>query len=159
MQCAVIEFAQNVLGWKEAHSTEIEKNSSYPVIDIMDDQKDVQEKGGTMRLGSYECSISRDSKVFEVYNTEIINERHRHRYEFNNKYKDEFKNAGLIPTGINTQNNLVEIVELSSHPWFVGVQFHPEYKSTVEEPHPLFVQFIKASIAEKMPINQTAEMP
>ncbi len=159
MQCAVIEFAQNVLGWKEAHSTEIEKNSSYPVIDIMEDQKNVQEKGGTMRLGSYECALSPDSKVFEVYNTDIINERHRHRYEFNNKFKDEFKDGGLIPTGINTQNNLVEIVELPSHPWFVGVQFHPEYKSTVEEPHPLFVQFIKASIAEKMAINQTAEMP
>ena len=149
MQSAVIEYARNVIGFKDANSTEMNKKTSYPVIDLMEKQKEIQIKGGTMRLGSYDCSLMKDSKSFLIYNKTNIKERHRHRYEFNNIYKSDFEKAGMITTGINKENNLVEIVEIPSHQWFVGVQFHPEYKSTVSNPHPLFVGFINACIKNK----------
>ncbi len=146
MQCAVIEFARNVLGMEKANSSEMDEKTPFPVIDIMEEQKNILEKGGTMRLGSYPCRLTKKSISYEAYNEEMINERHRHRYEFNNKYLEEFKNAGMIPVGINPETNLVEIVEIPSHKWFVGVQFHPEYRSTVINPHPLFISFIKATL-------------
>ncbi len=146
MQCAVIEFSRNVMGKKDAHSTEMEPKTKYPVIDIMEQQKNIKAKGGTMRLGEYACAITKGSKVYSIYGKTKINERHRHRYEFNNKYLKEIESAGMIASGINPETNLVEVVELKDHPWFVGVQFHPEYKSTVASPHPLFVKFVKAAI-------------
>lgn len=146
LQCAVIEFARNVLDLHEANSTEMVRSTLHPVIDLMEDQKGITEMGGTMRLGAYPCLIENDSKVFKAYKKNEIKERHRHRYEFNNKYFEPFKNAGFKPVGINPDTNLVEIMELSDHPWFVGVQFHPEYSSTVLRPHPLFVDFVKAAI-------------
>lgn len=146
MQCAVIEFARHVLGMEEANSTEMNHKTPYPVIDLMEEQKGVTEKGGTMRLGSYPCILRKDSKVLQAYGQQEISERHRHRYEFNNKYLESFEKAGLVASGINPDTDLVEIVELTNHPWFVGVQFHPEYSSTVEKPHPLFVQFVKAAL-------------
>ncbi|MFN8239490.1 MAG: CTP synthase [Bacteroidales bacterium] len=148
MQCAVIEFARNILGLEGAHSTEINHKTKYPVIDLMEEQKSIIDKGGTMRLGGYKCVIGKDSKAFAAYEKTEILERHRHRYEFNNKYLDEFIKNGMIPVGVNPESDLVEIMELPSHKWFVGVQFHPEYSSTVENPHPLFVQFIKACIKD-----------
>jgi len=149
MQSAVIEYARNVLGHKNANSVEMNPSTSAPVINLMEEQKEVTEKGGTMRLGSYNCKISEGSYAYEAYNNTEIKERHRHRFEFNNKYKSDFENAGMIATGINPKNNLVEIVEIPTHPWFVGVQFHPEYKSTVANPHPLFTGFINACIRNK----------
>jgi CTP synthase len=149
MQCAVVEFARNVLNLEGAHTTEINPKAKYPVIDIMEEQKTVTEKGGTMRLGSYKCELLHGSESFKCYQKEEISERHRHRYEFNNKYLTEFRNAGMIATGVNPQSGLVEIMEIPSHPWFVGVQFHPEYSSTVLKPHPLFVGFVKACIKSK----------
>ncbi len=150
MQCAVIEFARNVLGYKDAHSTEMLEKTKHPVIDIMEEQKKISNLGGTMRLGAYQCKLDKDSRIFDVYGgIKEVNERHRHRYEFNNAYLDECKTAGLIPVGVNTKNNLVEIVELKDHPWFFGVQFHPEYKSTVAQPHPIFVDFVKAALDNK----------
>ncbi len=149
MQCAVIEFARNVLKMTTAHSTEIDEKTKYPVIDLMEEQKSILYKGGTMRLGGYKCVISRNSKTFEAYGRTEIIERHRHRYEFNDKYLDQFKNNGMIPVGINPESGLVEIMELDAHKWFVGVQFHPEYSSTVVNPHPLFVHFIMACIEKK----------
>jgi CTP synthase len=146
MQCAVIEFARNVLKLSGAHSTEIDHKTKDPVIDLMEEQKSIIDKGGTMRLGGYKCTIDKKSKAHKAYGKTEIVERHRHRYEFNNKYFDEFKNNGMIPVGINPDSNLVEIMEIPSHKWFIGVQFHPEYSSTVMSPHPLFVQFIKACI-------------
>lgn len=146
MQCAVIEFGRNVLGLEKANSTEFNNKTPFPVIDMMEDQKKISGMGGTMRLGSYECSIAPGTLAFKIYGKKEITERHRHRYEFNNKYLDHYQQAGLIQSGINTRGDLVEIVELTSHPWFVGVQFHPEYKSTVANPHPLFVSFVKAAI-------------
>ncbi|MBP7271137.1 MAG: CTP synthase [Bacteroidia bacterium] len=146
MQCAVIEFARNVLGWKDAHSTEMNPNTKHPVIDFMESQKKITAKGGTMRLGEYSCQLEKGSKAYQVYGKSRIGERHRHRYEFNNKFLKDFTEAGLIPSGTNPDNGLVEIVEAKHHPWFVGVQFHPEYKSTVENPHPLFVRFVKAAM-------------
>jgi CTP synthase len=154
MQCAVIEFARNVLGHKNAHTVEIDENTDSPVIDIMEEQKNIQEMGGTMRLGTYPCKIKDGSNAYDVYQKHDIEERHRHRYEFNNKYLNEFETNGMVATGINPDNNLVEIVEIKNHPWFVAVQFHPEYKSTVENPHPLFVSFIKA--AEKWKVESTS---
>ncbi len=145
MQCAVIEFGRNVLHLKGAHSTEMNPDTPHPVIDLMEDQKEVSNKGGTMRLGSYPCKVQKGTKVFDAYQLENVEERHRHRFEFNNKYLAKYTDAGLLPVGMNIKNNLVEIVELKGHPWFVGIQFHPEYKSTVAEPHPLFVDFIKAA--------------
>jgi CTP synthase len=146
MQCAVIEFARNVLNMEGAHSTEIDHKTKYPVIDLMEEQKSVIDKGGTMRLGGYKCIISRNSLSYEAYGKTEIIERHRHRYEFNDKYFDDFRKNGMIPVGINPESNLVEIMELAGHKWFVGVQFHPEYSSTVIKPHPLFVKFIQACI-------------
>ena len=146
MQCAVIEFARNVLQFADAHSTEINPKTSYPVIDIMEEQKKIAGMGGTMRLGAYPCSLKKDSNTFDAYGQEDISERHRHRYEFNNDYLADFEKAGLMAVGVNKTQNLVEIVEIPSHPWFVGVQFHPEYKSTVAKNHPLFVAFVKAAI-------------
>jgi len=146
MQCAVIEFARNVLGFKDANSTEMNPGTTNPVIDLLEAQKKVTNKGGTMRLGAYPCNIKSDTKTFEVYRKKEISERHRHRYEFNNEYLSDFEKAGMIASGINPESGLVEIVELKNHPWFVGVQFHPEYKSTVANPHPLFVNFVRAAI-------------
>lgn len=148
MQCAVIEFARNVLHLEGAHSTEINRKTRYPVIDLMEEQKSIIDKGGTMRLGGYKCVIRKDSRVYEAYGRAEIIERHRHRYEFNNIFQDEFIRNGMIPVGINPDSNLVEIVEIPSHKWFIGVQFHPEYSSTVLNPHPLFVSFIKACIGK-----------
>ncbi len=146
MQCAVIEFARNVLQLEGAHSTEINRKTRYPVIDLMEEQKSIIDKGGTMRLGGYKCILSKESRVYEAYGKNEIVERHRHRYEFNNIFQDDFIKNGMVPVGINPDSNLVEIVEIPSHKWFVGVQFHPEYSSTVINPHPLFVNFIKACI-------------
>ena len=145
MQMACVEFARNVLGLKDAHSTEMNPNSTAPIIDMMEEQKSVTQKGGTMRLGAYNCDLREGSHIAELYKSHHISERHRHRYEFNNKYKDEFEAAGMIPSGINPETGLVEIVEVEDHPFFIGTQFHPEYKSTVENPHPLFVAFVKAA--------------
>jgi CTP synthase len=146
MQCAVIEFARNVLHMEGAHSTEINHKTKYPVIDLMEEQKSIIDKGGTMRLGGYKCIISKDSKTYDAYKKTEIVERHRHRYEFNDKYLNDFKQNGMIPVGINPESNLVEIIEITDHKWFIGVQFHPEYSSTVINPHPLFVSFVKACI-------------
>ncbi len=146
MQCAVIEFARNVIGWKDAHTTEIDPKTPSPVIDIMEEQKSIDDLGGTMRLGAYPCEIKENTLAFEIYKNKNISERHRHRFEFNNNYTHDFIQAGMVLSGVNPNKNLVEIVEIPSHPWFVGVQFHPEYKSTVASHHPLFVHFIKAAI-------------
>jgi len=146
MQCAVIEFGRNVLELHNANSKEMHRTTPHPVIDIMEEQKDITDKGGTMRLGGYPCQLSKNSKAFAAYKEVDIIERHRHRYEFNNMYLDDYKKAGMIATGINPDTELVEIVEIKDHRWFVGVQFHPEYKSTVINPHPLFVDFVKASL-------------
>lgn len=145
MQMAVIEFAQNVLGMKQAHSTEMNPTTPDPVIDLMAGQKEITAKGGTMRLGSYPCAISEGSLAETIYGDTLINERHRHRWEFNNKYLEQFEQAGMKASGKNPDSNLVEIVELQGHPFFVGVQYHPELKSTVENPQPVFVHFIKAA--------------
>lgn len=147
MQMAVIEFARNVLGFKDAHSTEMEKDTTHPVIDLMEEQKSVTAKGGTMRLGAYPCQIKEGTLAHQVYGTTLISERHRHRWEFNNKYIGDFEKAGMIPSGKNPETGLVEIVELPDHPFFIGVQYHPELKSTVENPQPIFVHFIKAARA------------
>jgi CTP synthase len=145
MQCAVVEYARNVLGYADANSTEMGE-TTHPVIDLMEEQKSITDKGGTMRLGAYPCVVAKDSKVYEAYGSESISERHRHRYEFNNDYLAEFVKAGMRPVGINPDSNLVEIIELDDHPWFIGTQYHPEYKSTVMHPHPLFVSFVKAAM-------------
>jgi CTP synthase len=151
MQMAVIEFARNVLGIKDAHSTEMNPETTNPVIDLMDAQKKVTAKGGTMRLGAYPCSITEGTLANRIYETTLISERHRHRWEFNNAYLEQYEAAGMIASGKNPESNLVEIVELTNHPFFIGVQYHPELKSTVECPHPVFVHFIKAAkeFAEK----------
>ena len=145
MQMAAIEFARNVLNLKDAHSTEMDENTSNPVIDLMEDQKAVTTKGGTMRLGSYPCEIKLGTLANAIYGQSIINERHRHRWEFNNAYLDRFEKAGMIASGKNPATSLVEIIELKDHPFFIGVQYHPELKSTVENPQPIFVNFIKAA--------------
>jgi CTP synthase len=150
MQMAVIEYARNVLGLKEANSTEMDENTPDPVISIMEEQKNVTDKGGTMRLGAWDCDLKEGSLVQKMYNGATqISERHRHRYEFNNAYLEQLEKAGLLATGFNKETNLVEIVELKDHPWFIGVQYHPEYKSTVANPHPLFVGFVKAALEHK----------
>lgn len=146
MQCAVVEFARNVIKLKDAHSTEMNADTPYPVIDIMEEQKKISTKGGTMRLGAYPCNIKKDTLAHKVYGAEAISERHRHRYEFNNHFLKDFERYGMFASGINPQSNLVEIMELKDHPFFIGVQFHPEYKSTVANPHPLFVTFVEAAI-------------
>jgi CTP synthase len=145
MQMAVIEFARNVLGWSDAHSTEMNTATSKPVIALMEEQKKVKKKGGTMRLGAYPCEIAPNTLAHKIYESELISERHRHRWEFNNNYLNDFEHAGLLASGRNPESKLVEIVELKGHPFFIGVQYHPELKSTVENPHPLFVNFVKAA--------------
>jgi CTP synthase len=146
MQMAAIEFARNVLGLKSANSTEMNPDTTDPVIDLMDEQKQVTAKGGTMRLGAYPCTIEKDSLAYRIYGKEKISERHRHRWEFNNKYLADFEKAGMMASGRNPDTGLVEIIELKDHPFFIGVQYHPELKSTVEEPQPIFVHFIKAAL-------------
>lgn len=147
MQMAVIEFARNVLKMEGADSTEMAAKTQYPVIDLMDSQQGITEKGGTMRLGAYKCELKPGSKAYAAYGQQEIMERHRHRYEFNSKYRDVFEKAGMLTTGMNPETGLTEIVEIPAHKWFVGVQFHPEYKSTVIKPHPLFIAFIKACLS------------
>jgi CTP synthase len=145
MQMAVIEFARNVLGFKGAHSVEMDPSTAYPVIDMMEEQKKIKAMGGTMRLGAYPCAIEKDSLAYQIYGSTEISERHRHRYEFNDKYLKDFQAAGMKTSGVNPKSGLVEIVELPNHPFFIGVQYHPELKSTVEQPAPLFVHFIAAA--------------
>lgn len=145
MQCAVVEFGRNVLGLVNAASSEMNPDTPHPVIHMMENQRNLTTKGGNMRLGSYPCHIKKGTKAYQVYNQSDITERHRHRYEFNNDYLKQYEAAGMLATGINPEGKLVEIIELKNHPWFVGVQFHPELKSTVENPHPLFVRFVKAA--------------
>ena len=145
MQMAVIEFSRNVLGLKNANSTEMNPETSFPVIDLMDAQKNITDKGGTMRLGSWKCNLVKESIAGETYDHITIEERHRHRYEYNNEYRSQLEAAGLKTSGINPDTGLVEIIEIENHPWFVGVQYHPEYKSTVANPHPLFVSFVNAA--------------
>ena len=147
LQCAVIEFSRNVLKLKGANSTEVDPKTKHPVIDMMEDQKNLKNLGGTMRLGAYDCSLKKGSRAYNVYGHNKISERHRHRFEFNNEYLEAFENAGMIASGKNPDTNLVEIMEIVDHPWFVGTQFHPELKSTVDNPHPLFVKFVKAAMA------------
>ncbi|MEC5142522.1 CTP synthase [Chitinophaga sp. 212800010-3] len=145
MQMSVVEYARNVLGWKDAHSVEMNPDTSHPVINLMEEQKKITAKGGTMRLGAYACELTPGSKAAEIYGNTSISERHRHRYEFNNDYIRQFEEAGLVLSGKNPESGLVEIIELPGHPFFVGVQFHPELKSTVESPAPVFVSFVKAA--------------
>ncbi len=146
MQCAVIEFGRNVLNLKNAHSTEINPETPYPVIDIMEKQKSITDKGGTMRLGAYPCQIEDGSLAKDIYGRELISERHRHRFEFNNHFLEQYQSSGMRTPGINPESGLVEIIEIPEHPFFIGVQFHPEYKSTVANPQPLFVSFVKAAL-------------
>jgi CTP synthase len=154
MQCAVMEFGRNVLGFEDADSTEMNPSTKHPVIDLMEEQKNVTDKGGTMRLGGYRCIVKEGTKVAEAYGKSEITERHRHRYEFNNFYLNSYTEAGMVAAGINPGSELVEIIEIPSHPWFVGVQFHPEYSSTVVNPHPLFVEFVKACCVDGSKIKE-----
>ncbi len=149
MQCAVIEYTRNMVGLGDANSTEMDPDTPHPVIALMEEQKEVRNKGGTMRLGAYQCTLGKGSLAAQVYGRGQISERHRHRFEFNNEYRGQLEAAGMKCSGINDESGLVEIVELPDHPWFVGVQFHPEYKSTVERPAPLFIHLVKAAIAYK----------
>ena len=159
MQMAVIEFGRHVLGLADANSTEMNADTTHPVIAMMEEQKAIENKGGTMRLGAYACKLTEGSTVHKVYGRKDISERHRHRYEFNNAYIDMYKKAGMSATGTNPQTKLVEIVEVKDHPWFVGVQFHPEYRSTVARPHPLFVHFVKAAMQQgATPVKREAEV-
>ena len=150
MQMAVIEYSRNILGLHDAISTEMNQDTSNPVIDLMESQKDITDMGGTMRLGAWSCKLESNSKVFSIYNSNEISERHRHRYEYNNTYKEQLENAGMTSAGYNPETGLVEIIEIPSHRWFVGVQYHPEYKSTVTNPHPLFIAFVKAALEYKL---------
>jgi CTP synthase len=150
MQMAVIEYARNVLNLENANSTEMNPNTPYPVIDLMEEQKNIINKGGTMRLGSWDCVLSEHSKIKNIYKNSFISERHRHRFEFNDDYLSQLETAGLVPTGKNPDTNLVEVIEIPDHPWFIGVQYHPEYKSTVLNPHPVFVDFVKASLEHSL---------
>ena len=145
MQMAVIEYSRTILGLKDANSTEMNPVTTNPVIALMEEQKHIKNMGGTMRLGAWKCDLKEGSIVKSIYKSNTIMERHRHRYEYNNQYREALENAGLAATGINPETGLVEIVEIPSHPWFVGVQYHPEYKSTVANPHPLFVGFVAAA--------------
>jgi len=146
MQCAVIEYARNVLGHNDAHTMEIDPDTKHPVISMMEEQKSLKNLGGTMRLGAYNCQLKPSSNIANAYNADQVSERHRHRFELNNAYVDALETAGMTATGRNPETGLVEVVEVPSHPWFVGVQFHPEYKSTVANPHPLFTAFINAAL-------------
>ena len=149
MQMAVIEYARTVLGLADANSTEMNPNTTNPVIDLMEDQKTITDKGGTMRLGSWKCDIKEGTLAHQIYGKTQISERHRHRYEYNNKYAAALEKAGLISSGINPDTGLVEIVEIKNHPFFIGVQYHPEYKSTVANPQPIFVSFVAAMVKNK----------
>lgn len=149
MQCAVIEFGRNQLGWADANSAEMDADTKHPVIDLMEDQKNLELMGGTMRLGAYPCTLTKGSKAYQAYGKQKINERHRHRYEFNNKFIKDYEKAGMLATGINPETGLVEIIELKDHPWFVGAQFHPELQSRALRPHPLFERFVKAALEHK----------
>ncbi len=149
MQCAVVEFARSCAGMEQANSTEFSQDTPYPVIDLMPDQRNIRDKGGTMRLGKYDCRLKKDSFSWNAYGTELVEERHRHRFEVNNSLRDRLEECGLELTGHNPERDLVEIIEIKSHPWFVGVQFHPELKSTVSNPHPLFVAFVEAAHQKK----------
>ena len=154
MQCALIEFSRNVCGWSNANSTEFDADTDYPVVDLMLEQKSIDDKGGTMRLGSYDCELVEGSFARKAYGSGKIKERHRHRYELNNRFLDDLKKHNLNITGINKERNLVEIIEIADHPWFVGVQFHPELKSTVKNPHPLFVGFVEAAFTYALKHDQ-----
>jgi CTP synthase len=149
MQMAVIEYSRTVLGLNEANSTEMNEETAHPVIALMEEQKTITDKGGTMRLGAWKCDLSEGSLAQSIYGGAQIQERHRHRYEYNNDYRKQLEGAGLIASGINPDTGLVEIVELESHPFFIGVQYHPEYKSTVANPHPIFVSFVAAMVKHK----------
>ncbi len=149
MQLAVVEFARNVVGYKEANSREFDENTPYPVIDLMEDQKSVKQKGGSMRLGSYPSILAEGSLASRIYGRREISERHRHRYEVNNLFRDILEQKGMVMSGLSPDSKLVEIIELRDHPWFIGCQFHPEFKSKPMEPHPLFIEFIKASLKYK----------
>ncbi|MDP4762515.1 MAG: gamma-glutamyl-gamma-aminobutyrate hydrolase family protein, partial [Salibacteraceae bacterium] len=151
MQCSVIEFGRNVLGFEDANSSEMDSKTSHAVIDMMEEQKAITNLGGTMRLGAYTCHLKEGSLAHQIYGRTEISERHRHRYEFNNQFLSQYEEAGMIATGTNPASGLVEIVEIPTHPFFIGVQFHPEYKSTVANPHPIFVHFVKAAIKELQP--------
>ena len=150
MQCAVVEFARNVLKMENANSIEIDSNTKYPVISMMEEQKKLKKMGGTMRLGSYQCDIKKETLLHKIYQKETISERHRHRFEFNNQYLKEFESNGLIFSGKNSKNQLMETIEIKDHPWFIGVQYHPEYKSTVENPHPIFLGLIEAGLKKSL---------
>ena len=149
MQMAVIEYSRNVLGWSDANSTEMNEHTTHPVINIMEEQKNITDKGGTMRLGSWKCDIKENTLAHKIYGKSQIGERHRHRYEFNSAYVSDLEKLGLKASGINPDTGLVEVIEIDNHPFFIGVQYHPEYKSTVANPHPLFVNFVKAAVAKK----------
>jgi CTP synthase len=146
MQCACVEFARNVVGLEKAHSTEFSAGTRFPVISLLEEQLNVVRKGGTMRLGAYPCRLQEGTKAFEAYRQQVIKERHRHRYEFNNEFREAFDRHGMTFSGLSPDGSLVEIVELRDHPWFVGCQFHPEFRSKPVEPHPLFREFVKASL-------------
>jgi CTP synthase len=146
MQCAVIEYARNICGWDDANSTEFDEDTEHPIIDLMNDQKTIEDKGGTMRLGLYDCKIKKGTKTYSAYGKELFKERHRHRYEVNNNLRYKLVEEGMQLVGFNPERDLVEIIELKDHPWFVGVQFHPELYSTVKNPQPLFVDFVKAGL-------------
>lgn len=149
MQMAIIEYSRNILGLADANSTEMNENTSNPVVNLMEEQKTITDKGGTMRLGAWKCDLKSDSLAYKIYGKATISERHRHRYEYNSEYVDQLQKAGLIASGINPDTGLVEIVEIENHPFFIGVQYHPEYKSTVANPHPIFVSFVAAAVKAK----------
>ena len=157
MQMCVVEFARHVLGWNDACSTEVTTKTEHPVIDLMEDQKSTTIKGGTMRLGAYECELKNGSRIAEIYGSNLISERHRHRYEFNSDFLPEFEKAGMVSTGRNPQTGLVEVMEIPSHPFFIGVQFHPEFKSTPEHPQPIFTAFVKAAAGQRKARNKKEE--
>jgi CTP synthase len=146
---AIIEYSRNILGYADANSTEMNPKTKHPVVNLMEEQKTITDKGGTMRLGAWKCDIKPDSLAYKIYGSNTISERHRHRYEYNSSYVDVLEKAGLKASGINPDTGLVEIVELENHPFFIGVQYHPEYKSTVANPHPLFVSFVGATVKAK----------
>ena len=150
MQIAVIDFARNVLGLEKANSEEFDPKTPDPVIHIMDDQKSVENKGATMRLGACPCALKKGSAAYQAYDKDEVSERHRHRFEFNNAYREQLETAGLVITGTNPERDLVEIVEVKNHPWYVGVQFHPEFQSKPNKAHPLFASFIEASLARHL---------
>jgi CTP synthase len=149
MQMAVIEYSRSILGLTDANSTEMNDKTAHPVVNLMEEQKTITDKGGTMRLGAWKCDLKHDSLAHKIYGKETISERHRHRYEYNSNYVAQLQNAGLIASGVNPDTGLVEIIEIEDHPFFIGVQYHPEYKSTVANPHPIFVNFVAAAVQAK----------